>query len=97
MSSYTTVVEPPRLYGPHAHVFVPKISNGYACVTDNLKEYVRVSQETSDKPHTTKIAWLSKHRSHTEVCSVIYIIKSLKFQYLSEYKFDSKVTQLIII
>jgi hypothetical protein len=39
-SSYTTVVEPPKLYGRHAHVFIPKTSNDYACVPDNLKEYV---------------------------------------------------------
>jgi hypothetical protein len=29
---------------PHAHVFVPKTSNDYACVLDNLKESIRVSQ-----------------------------------------------------
>jgi hypothetical protein len=31
------VAEPPKLYGPHAPVVVPKTSDGYACVPDNLK------------------------------------------------------------
>jgi hypothetical protein len=31
------VAEPPKLYGPHAPVIVPKTSDGYACVPDNLK------------------------------------------------------------
>jgi hypothetical protein len=31
------MAEPPKLYGPHAHVIIPKTSNGYACVPYNLK------------------------------------------------------------
>jgi hypothetical protein len=31
------VAEPPKLYGPHAPVIVPKASDGDACVPDNLK------------------------------------------------------------
>jgi hypothetical protein len=31
------VAEPPKLYGPHAPVIVPKTSDGYACVPYNLK------------------------------------------------------------
>jgi hypothetical protein len=31
------VAEPPQLYGPHAPVIIPKASDGYTCVTDNLK------------------------------------------------------------
>jgi hypothetical protein len=39
-----SVVEPPKLLGPHALVFVLRTSDGYACVPNNLKESVRVSQ-----------------------------------------------------
>jgi hypothetical protein len=31
-----TVVEPPKLLGPHAPTLVSKTSNGYACAPDNL-------------------------------------------------------------
>jgi hypothetical protein len=31
------VAEPPKLYGPHAPVIIPKTSGGYACVPNNLK------------------------------------------------------------
>jgi hypothetical protein len=31
------VTEPPKLYVPHAPVIVPKTSDGYACVPNNLK------------------------------------------------------------
>jgi hypothetical protein len=39
-----SVVEPPKLLGPHAPVRVSKTSDGYACAPDNLTGYVRVSQ-----------------------------------------------------
>jgi hypothetical protein len=66
-SPIVTVEDPSNSYGPHAHVFVPKTLDGYVYVLDNLKEYVRVSQGASNKPHTTKITRLSKYRSHTKV------------------------------
>jgi hypothetical protein len=31
------VAKPPKLYGPHAPVIVPKTSDGYACIPDKLK------------------------------------------------------------
>jgi hypothetical protein len=31
------VAEPPEVYGPHAPVIIPKTSDGYACVPDNLR------------------------------------------------------------
>ena len=31
-----SVAEPPKLLGPHAHVLVPRTSNGYACAQNNL-------------------------------------------------------------
>jgi hypothetical protein len=39
-----SVEEPPKLLGPHAHVFVAKTSDDYACAPNNLTGYVRVSQ-----------------------------------------------------
>jgi hypothetical protein len=44
------VVDPPKLYDPHAPILISKTSNSYACVPDNLIGSVRVSQGTSDKP-----------------------------------------------
>jgi hypothetical protein len=37
MASILVVAEPPKLYGPHAPVIIPKTSVGYACVPNNLK------------------------------------------------------------
>jgi hypothetical protein len=34
---FVCVVEPPKSYGPHAPVIVPKTSDSYARVPDNLK------------------------------------------------------------
>jgi hypothetical protein len=31
-----SVAEPPKLLGPHAHVFVAKTSDDYACAPNNL-------------------------------------------------------------
>jgi hypothetical protein len=31
------MAEPPKLYGPYVLVIVLKISDGYACVSDNFK------------------------------------------------------------
>jgi hypothetical protein len=59
------VVEPPKLLGPHAPVLVSKTSDSYACAPDNLTGSVRVSPRTPDKPLITRIARLSKHKSHT--------------------------------
>jgi hypothetical protein len=53
--------------GPHADVLVLKTSDDYACAPDNLTGSVRVPQRTSDKPLTTKIARLSKHKSQTKI------------------------------
>jgi hypothetical protein len=53
------VAESPKLKVPHAPIFVPGTSDGYACVPNNLKEFVRVPWRTSNKPLTTKIAELS--------------------------------------
>jgi ribonuclease HI len=39
-----TVVEPPKLLGPHAPVLVSKTSDGYACAPDNLTGSVRLPQ-----------------------------------------------------
>jgi hypothetical protein len=39
-----SVVEPPKLLGPHAPVLVSNTSDGYACAPDNLTGSVRVSQ-----------------------------------------------------
>jgi hypothetical protein len=36
------MVDPPKLYGPHAPVFILKTSDNYACVPDNLEE-IRLS------------------------------------------------------
>jgi hypothetical protein len=36
------VVEPSKLYDPHALVLVPRTSNDYVCVPDNLKESIRI-------------------------------------------------------
>ena len=38
------VVEPPKLWGPHAPALVSKTSDGYACAPDNLTRSVRVPQ-----------------------------------------------------
>jgi hypothetical protein len=38
-----SVVEPPKLLGPHAPALVSKTSNGYAYAPDNLTGSVRVS------------------------------------------------------
>jgi hypothetical protein len=40
----TSVAEPPKLLGPHAHVLASKTSDGYACAPDNLIGSVRVPQ-----------------------------------------------------
>jgi hypothetical protein len=39
------VAEPPKLYGPHAPVIVPKTSDGDAYVPDNLKSMSGVLRE----------------------------------------------------
>jgi hypothetical protein len=45
------VAEPPKLYGPHEHVIVPKTSDGYACVPYNLKSLLGVLE----KPESSTI------------------------------------------
>jgi hypothetical protein len=45
-----SVAEPPKLYGLHALVIVPKTSDGYARVPDNLKS-LSVSLGNSNPPH----------------------------------------------
>jgi hypothetical protein len=40
------VAEPPKLYGPHAPIIVPKTSDGYACTSDNLKRSVGCPRRT---------------------------------------------------
>jgi hypothetical protein len=67
------VAEPPKLLGPHTHVLVSKTLDGYACAPDNLIGSVRVSQGPPDKPHTTKIARLSKHKSHTNIFAAEFL------------------------
>jgi hypothetical protein len=75
------VAEPPKLLGPHAPALVSKTSDGYACVPDNLTGSVRVSQGPPDKPLTTRIAILSKHKSHTNILRRnFFITKSYKLQ-----------------
>jgi hypothetical protein len=39
-----SVVEPPKLLGPHAPVFVSKTLDGYACAPNNLTGFAWVSQ-----------------------------------------------------
>jgi hypothetical protein len=41
------VAEPPKLYGPHAPVIVPKTSDGFACTPDNLRRSVGCPCKTS--------------------------------------------------
>jgi hypothetical protein len=53
--------------GPHAPALVSRTSDGYACALDNLTGSVRVPPRTSDKPLTTRIVGLSKHKSHTNI------------------------------
>jgi hypothetical protein len=50
-------VEPPKLYGPHAPIIVPKTSNGYACVPDNLKSLSGVL----GKPESSMIFQAGSH------------------------------------
>jgi hypothetical protein len=40
------VAEPPKLYGPHAPVIVPKTFDGYACTPDNLRRSVGCPHKT---------------------------------------------------
>jgi hypothetical protein len=40
------VAEPPKLYGPHAPVTIPKTSDGYACTPDNLRRSVGCPHRT---------------------------------------------------
>jgi hypothetical protein len=47
------VAEPPKLYGPHAPVIVPKTSDSYACVPYNLKSLSGVLRKPNHLHFTT--------------------------------------------
>jgi hypothetical protein len=49
------VAEPHKLYGPHAPVIVPKTSDDYACVPDNLKSLPGVLGKLESSTFTTHI------------------------------------------
>jgi hypothetical protein len=51
------MVEPPKLYGPYTPVIVPKTSDGYACVPDNLKSLSGVLE----KPESSMIFRAGSH------------------------------------
>jgi hypothetical protein len=52
-SKGTNVTEPPKLYGPHVPVIVPKTSDSYACTPDNLRRSVGCPHRTSIQLHLT--------------------------------------------
>jgi hypothetical protein len=54
------VAEPPKLYGPHAPVIVPKTSDGYACILDNLRRYVGCPHRTPIQLHLTTHTKINK-------------------------------------
>jgi hypothetical protein len=71
------VAEPPKLLGPHAPVLVSKTSDGYACINRIRPSVPR----TPDKPLTTRITKLRKHKSHTNIFAAGFLYyKSYKLQ-----------------
>jgi hypothetical protein len=54
------VTEPPKLYGPHAPVIVPKTSDGYACTPDNLRRSVGCPHRTPIQLHLTTHTRINK-------------------------------------
>jgi hypothetical protein len=54
------VAEPPKLYGPHALVIVPKTSDGCACAPDNLRRSVECPQRTPIQLHLTTHTRINK-------------------------------------
>jgi hypothetical protein len=55
-----SIIEPPKLYGPHAPVIVPKTSDGYACTPDNLRRSVGCSHKTPIQLHLTTHTRINK-------------------------------------
>jgi hypothetical protein len=49
----TNVAEPPKLYGPHAPVIVPKTSDSDTCTPNNLRRSVGCPHRTPIKLHLT--------------------------------------------
>jgi hypothetical protein len=60
------VAEPPKLYGPHGPVIVPKTSDSYACVPYNLKSLSGVL----GKPESSTI--YNSHRINKGVTTTLH-------------------------
>jgi hypothetical protein len=58
--STASVTEPPKLYGPHAPVIVPKTSHGYACTLDNLRRSAGCPHRTPIELHLTTHTMINK-------------------------------------
>jgi hypothetical protein len=93
----SSVVEPPKLLGPHTPSLVSKTSDGYACAPDNLHRICPSAPRTSYKPLTTRTAGLSNtNHTHQHFYSGNLITKFYKLQKFyfvhdrSDYKGDSK-------
>jgi hypothetical protein len=54
------VAEPPKLYGPHAPVIVPKTSDCYVCTPDNLRRSVGCPHRTPIQLHLTTHTRINK-------------------------------------
>jgi hypothetical protein len=63
--SNSSVAEPPKLYDPHAGIIVPKTSDGYACVPDNLKSLSGVLE----KPESS--TFYNSHRINKGVTTTL--------------------------
>jgi hypothetical protein len=54
------VAEPPKLYGPHALIIVPKTSDDYACTPDNLRRSIGCPRRTPIQLHLTTHTRINK-------------------------------------
>jgi hypothetical protein len=74
------VAEPPKLLGPTCTCPCLKDLRRLCMCTEQLNRICTSVPKTPDKPLTAKIAGLSKHKSHTVICSGIFITNFTNLQ-----------------
>jgi hypothetical protein len=88
-----TVAEPHKLYGPHAPVIVPKTSDGYACIPDNLRRSVGCPRRTPIQLHLATHTRINKGVTTTlqhlaqNFTSECGRIKTINLQIMNELTF----------
>jgi hypothetical protein len=59
-SAEADVTEPPKLYGPHAPIIVPKTFDGYVCTPDNIRRSIGCPHRTPIQLHLTTHTRINK-------------------------------------